>query len=171
MMVGRVRGNFGKVAGQARFDPARPEAARVSAQIDVASIDTGDAERDAHLKHADFFDIATHPKAAFGSRRIRRKSRGSLEIVGDLTIRGVTREVCLEVDEPSSSSSDHHRMTLHARTTLRRSAFGLQWSELLETGGVVVSDEVSIELAVTLVADERRSQQGGEAPEWVSSVD
>jgi polyisoprenoid-binding protein YceI len=153
MMISNVRGEFQKVSGEAYYDPQRPEATRLSASIDVASINTREEKRDAHLRSADFFDVESHPTMTFVSRSARRRGDG-LEVVGDLTIRGTTREVTLAVEDITSEQTDpwgNPRVGASARTKIRRSDFGMRWNAALEAGGVLVGDEVSIQLEVELI--------------------
>jgi polyisoprenoid-binding protein YceI len=153
MMVTNVRGELRTLAGKAIFDPRRPEGVRVEASLDAASIDTHDATRDAHLRSADFFDAENHPRITFVSRETRRGKEG-LELVGDLTIRGTTREVILEVEGPTREQIDPWggaRVGASARTKIRRSDFGMIWNTALEAGGVLVADEVAIQIEVSLV--------------------
>jgi polyisoprenoid-binding protein YceI len=153
MMISNVRGQFGKVAGEISFDPARPEQSRLSVSIDVASIDTREDKRDAHLRSADFFDAENHPQITFVSRAVRRKGEG-LELVGDLTIRGTAREITLAVDDITPEHTDPwggRRLGATARGKIRRSDFGMRWNAALEAGGVLVGDEVKIEIEAQLV--------------------
>ena len=153
MMISNVRGQFGKVSGEVSFDLARPEQTRMSVTIDVASIDTREDKRDAHLRSADFFDAEAHPQMTFVSRQVRRKGEG-LEVIGDLTIRGTTREVALAVDDITPEHTDPwggRRIGATARGKIRRSEFGMRWNAALEAGGVLVGDEVKIEIEAQLV--------------------
>lgn len=153
LMISNVRGEFQKLEGSVTFDPKNPEAATVRASIDVASINTREPKRDDHLRSPDFFDVANHPKIEFVSKKIRRADAG-LEIIGDLTIRGTTREVVLAVDGPTSEQSDpwgNVRVGASATTKIKRSDFGVTWNAALETGGVVVGDEIQIQLDVELI--------------------
>jgi polyisoprenoid-binding protein YceI len=152
-MISNVRGEFQKVSGSATFDPAKPEAASVKAQIEVASINTREPQRDGHLRSADFFDAEKYPYITFVSTAVRRSDRG-LELVGDLTIRDKTREVVLSVDGPTSEQVDpmgSTRVGASATTKIKRSDFGMTWNTLLEAGGVVVGDDISIHIDVELV--------------------
>ncbi|MBX3189199.1 MAG: YceI family protein [Labilithrix sp.] len=153
LMITNVRGEFQKLSGSVTYDPARPEATTVQATIDVASINTREPQRDAHLRSADFFDAETHPTLTFTSKALRTGDRG-LELVGDLTIRGTTREVVLAIDGPTPEQDDpwgNVRIGASATTKIKRSEFGMTWNTLLETGGIAVADEVSISLDVSLV--------------------
>jgi polyisoprenoid-binding protein YceI len=153
MMISNVRGEFQKLSGDVSYDPKNPEAAQLAVRIEVASINTREEKRDAHLRSADFFDAEKHPTITFVSRRVRRHGDG-LEVVGDLTIRGTTREVTLTVDEVTPEHTDPwggRRVGATARTKIRRSEFGMTWNAALEAGGVLVGDEISIHVEVQLV--------------------
>ncbi len=153
MMITNVRGAFAKLSGSASFDPANLEGASFEASIDVASIDTRDEKRDAHLRSGDFFDAEHHPALTFRSRALRRTG-SKLELVGDLTIRGTTREVVLDVDGPTEAHVDpwgNTRVGAEAKAKIKRSDFGITWNSALEAGGVLVGDEVSLMLDVSLV--------------------
>ncbi|WP_437815182.1 YceI family protein [Sorangium sp. So ce1078] len=153
MMISNVRGGFEGVAGEVVYDPLRPEASKVSATIDAASIHTREDKRDEHLRSADFLDVETHPTITFAGRSVRRRGDG-LDIVGDLTIRGVSREVTLAVSELSGEHRDpygNRRLGATATTKIRRSDFGMSFNAVLETGGVLVGDEISINLDIQLI--------------------
>lgn len=153
MMITNVRGEFGTVAGEAVFDPSNLDAAKLRATIDVASINTREAQRDAHLKSADFFDVESHPQMVFESRTVRAKGDG-YEVVGDLTIRGTTREVVLTIDDLTAEHTDpwgNKRIGASAKAKIRRSEFGMTWNTALEAGGVLVSDEVKIQIEASLI--------------------
>jgi polyisoprenoid-binding protein YceI len=153
MMVSNVRGEFTKLAGSVSYDPEKPEATRVDVKIDVASINTREEKRDAHLRSADFFDAEAFPHITFVSKQAHARGDG-LELVGDLTIHGTTREVKLAVEDITPEHADpwgSKRMGASARTKIRRSDFGMRWNAALEAGGVLVGDEVSITLEVELI--------------------
>lgn len=153
MMVSNVRGEFTKLAGTVTYDPAHPQATAADVQIEVASINTREEKRDAHLKSADFFDAEKFPHITFVSKQARPSGDG-LELVGELTIHGTTREVKLAVEEITPEHTDpwgNKRMGASARTKIRRSDFGMRWNAALEAGGVLVGDEVSITLEVELI--------------------
>src|SRR3954471_21586964 len=153
MMVSNVRGEFTKLAGTVSYDPEHPEATRVEVNIDVASLNTRDEKRDAHLRSADFFDAENFPHITFVSKSARRRGDG-LEVVGDLTIHGTAREVKLSVEDITAEHTDPwggKRVGASARTKIRRSDFGMRWNAALEAGGVLVGDEISIELEVELI--------------------
>ncbi len=153
MMIATVRGAFKQVQGTVRVDALHPEAPAVDVSIDVASIETRDGQRDAHLKSADFFDAATFPTITFKADRLIGSPDAPFPLVGDLTIRGVTREVVLEVT-PEGSGKDpwgNERAGYSLTTAIRRGEYGLKWNQALETGGVLVGDEVKISADVELV--------------------
>jgi polyisoprenoid-binding protein YceI len=153
MMISNVRGTFGTVSGEVSYDPARPDQTRLSVTVDVASINTREEKRDAHLRSADFFDADNHPQMTFVSREVRPSGEG-LELVGDLTIRGTTREIVLMVDDLTPEHTDPwggRRIGATARGKIRRSDFGMRWNAALEAGGVLVADEVKIEIEAELV--------------------
>ncbi|MFB3825790.1 MAG: YceI family protein [Bryobacteraceae bacterium] len=153
MMISNVKGEFTKMKGTVRYDPADPAKAAVEATIEAASINTRVEGRDKHLRSADFFDVAQYPTIAFKSKRVENAG-GKLKLIGDLTMHGTTREVALDVDGPTPPVKDQ-RGTLHmgasATTKINRKDFGLTWSRPLDGGGVVVGDEVSIVIDLELV--------------------
>jgi polyisoprenoid-binding protein YceI len=154
MMISNVRGEFGKVAGTVHFDPRNPTAAGITAEIDVNSINTREPQRDGHLKSADFLDAAKYPTIRFQSTSVQPAGPGGYKVTGDLTIRGVTREVVLKVDGPTPENKDPWgklRSGAEATARISRKDFGLTWNQALETGGVLVGDEVDINLDVELV--------------------
>lgn len=153
LMISNVRGEFQKIEGSVTFDPSKLESTSIRASIDVASVNTREAKRDEHLRSADFFDVANYPTIEFVSKKVRRADDG-LEVVGDLTIRGTTREVVLAVEGPTPEQTDpwgNVRLGASATTKIKRSDFGVTWNAALETGGVVVGDEISIQIDVELV--------------------
>jgi polyisoprenoid-binding protein YceI len=153
LMISNVRGEFGKVSAEASYDPQRPEASQINATIDVTSINTREDKRDAHLRSPDFFDVENHPTITFASTSVRRRGEG-LEVVGDLTIRGTTRQVTLSVEEITPEHTDpwgNRRVGASARTRIRRSDFGMRWNAALEAGGVLVGDDVTIQLEAELI--------------------
>jgi polyisoprenoid-binding protein YceI len=148
LMVSNVRGTFRSVTGVVNYDPANPGATTVDATIDVNSINTNDEKRDEHLKAADFFDAAKFPTITFKSKRVEKTGAGEFKVVGDLTIHGVTKEETLAVEEVSDETKDlwgNTKIGASAKTKIKRSDFGLTWNAPLETGGVVVSDDVKLE--------------------------
>ncbi len=146
MMVSNVRGHFGKLSGSARFDAADPTQGSIDVTIDVSSIDTREPKRDAHLKSADFFEVEKYPTMTFKSKRIERSGSG-YRLTGDLTIRGTTREVVFDVEPLAPEIKDGRggvRTGSTATARINRKDFGLTWNRAIETGGLVVGDEVTI---------------------------
>jgi polyisoprenoid-binding protein YceI len=150
MVVGRVRGQFTKWRGTMSFDPARPEVSRVTVRIDADSIDTGDPQRDAHLRSPDFLDAERYPLLAFDSTGVEDLGKGRLAIKGALEIRGVTRDAVLEATYRGSVrdrwGNDH--LGFEARGRIDRGAFGLRWNEVLPTGELFVGESVDISIEI-----------------------
>jgi polyisoprenoid-binding protein YceI len=154
LMVSHVRGELGPVSGTIWIDDQDLARSRVDVRIDARGITTRDPKRDEHLRSSDFLDVTNHPTVTFVSTQVRPEARGRLEVTGDLTIRGVTRPVTLEVDPLSPLVADPWGNTKRgatARTRINRKDWGVQWNLALETGGVVVGEEVAIEIEVELV--------------------
>lgn len=154
MMISNVKGQFTALSGKLDLDPQDPTTARVEATIQAASITTRDADRDAHLKSPDFFDAEKFPTLAFQSKAVERDGDGELAVTGDLTIHGVTRPVVFHVEGPTPPARDpwgNTRVGLSASTKINRKDFGLTWNSALETGGILVGDEVTITLDVQFV--------------------
>jgi polyisoprenoid-binding protein YceI len=154
LMISNVKGEFTRVAGSVDFDPSNPAASSIQASIDVNSISTREPQRDEHLKSADFFDAANHPTITFRSKEITPAGKDSYEVVGDLTIRGVTRETALLVEDVTPEVKDpwgYLRRGATASTKVNRKDFGLAWNQALETGGFVVGDDVQINIDIELV--------------------
>lgn len=154
MMVTTVRGTFQKLAGTVQFDGKDVKTIVAQATIDVASIDTREPKRDEHLRSADFFDAAKFPTITFASKRVEPKGAGRFALVGDLTIKGVTREVTLDVEGPTPEIKDpggNIRIGASATTKINRQDFGVSWNRALDAGGVVVGDEVAITLDLSLI--------------------
>jgi polyisoprenoid-binding protein YceI len=149
-----VHGAFGKVTGTVSYDPANPTAAAVNVTIDAASVSTRDDQRDKDLRSPNFFDVEKYPTLTFVSKKVIPEGAGKLQIVGDLTIHGVTKETVLEVDGPTASIKDprgNSRIGASATTKINRKNFGITWNHTLDNGGVVVGDDVAIEIEVELV--------------------
>ena len=156
LMITTVRGEFEKYRATVTYDPARPEATRVDASIEVASVNTREPKRDADLRGELFFDADKHPAMTFVSKRATIVDAG-LDVVGDLTIRGIAHEVALAIREISDVQTDmrgNKRMGATATAKIKRSDFGMTWNKALDTGGVVVGDVVTISLEASLVASE-----------------
>jgi polyisoprenoid-binding protein YceI len=148
LMVSNVRGDFTKLSGSLAYDASNPVNSSLEARAEVASINTRDEQRDAHLKSPDFFDAEKFPELTFRSKQVARDGDG-LRLTGDLTIHGVTREVTLAVEGPTPEVKDPwggYRIGATAETKIRRKDFGLTYNMALEAGGVVVGDEVKISI-------------------------
>lgn len=155
MMVANVRGEFTKMKGSVVWDGKTLSGAQVDVVIDAASIDTREPKRDDHLRSADFFDVAKHPTLTFRSTKIEPVAPGKLRMTGELTMRGTTRPVVFDVSGPTEVMRDGRggsRAGATATTTISRKEFGLTWNRAIETGGVVVGDEVALTIDVALVS-------------------
>jgi polyisoprenoid-binding protein YceI len=154
MMISNVKGEFTAVSGTLKLDREDLTRSYIEASIDAASINTRDAQRDGHLKSADFLEVDKFPALTFKSTRVAAKSDGELSVTGDLTIRGVTRSVTFEVEDLSAPAKDpwgNTRIGLTAATRINRKDFGLTWNTALETGGILVGDDVAITLDVEFI--------------------
>ena len=156
MMISTVRGHFGEFEGTIEAAPEYRDS-KVHGTIQAASIDTNETRRDEHLRSADFFDVENHPTIEFDSTRVEHKDRGDYRVTGDLTMHGETHPVTLDitVHGVTRDAQGHDRVGLEARGTLNRSDFGLRWQQALETGGVLVADEVRISADIAAVCNER----------------
>jgi len=157
LMVSHVRGHLGPVTGTVVIDEQDLSRSRVDVSIDARGIDTREPKRDEHLRSADFLDVPNHPTVTFRSTRIEAPSgaAGDLRVTGDLTIRGVTRPVTLEVEALPPAIQDpwgNSRRGLSARTRINRKDWGLKWNLAIEAGGVAVADEVAIEIEAEITA-------------------
>ncbi|TLM65562.1 MAG: YceI family protein [Deltaproteobacteria bacterium] len=154
LMVSNVKGTFTKVDGTIEADEADLANSKVNVTIDTASIDTNIVKRDEHLRSADFFDVAKYPTMTFVSKRVLVDSGRVTKVIGDLTIRGTTREVTLDVGEFTPAIKDPWglmRRGATATAVIDRKDFGLTWNKLLEAGGVAVGDEVRISLDIEMI--------------------
>jgi polyisoprenoid-binding protein YceI len=154
MMIANVRGEFTNISGKVAFDLANPSASSIEVTIDAASINTHDPQRDAHLKSADFLDVANHPSINFRSKKVTPAGKDAFEVTGDLTIHGATREVKLLVDGVTPEAKDPWggaRRGATATTTIQRKDFGLTWQMALEAGGFLVGEDVHITIDAELV--------------------
>jgi polyisoprenoid-binding protein YceI len=153
MVVSKTRGRFSRFSGQLEFDPDNPEAAKVDVTIEPASIDTADAQRDGHLRSADFFDVEKFPVASFKSTAVEDLGGDKYRISGDLTIRGITKPVAFDATYEGSGKDPWggERAGFSAGTTIDRRQFGLEWNKALETGGVLVGEKVELSLEVEAV--------------------
>ncbi|HEU4327302.1 MAG TPA: YceI family protein [Roseiflexaceae bacterium] len=153
MMVSKTRGRFEQFTGTIEGSESNPAAAKVDVTIDVNSLNTRDERRDGHLKSADFFDAENHPTITFKSTRVDVVNDRYATLVGDLTIRGVTKEVALAVEFAGKAKSPWGTTSagFSATTTINRKDFGLVWNQTLETGGLLVGEEISIEIDLELL--------------------
>jgi polyisoprenoid-binding protein YceI len=157
LVIAKVRGQFTRWSGTLNVPEGDFGRATVDVTIDATSIDTGVADRDAHLRSADFFDVASFPELTFRGRRVEPKGGDRFALVGDLTIRGTTREVALDVESAGQTKDPwgNVRAGFAARTAVDRKEFGLTWNQVLEAGGVMVADKVEIEIEVEAVRQEQ----------------
>jgi polyisoprenoid-binding protein YceI len=153
LMISTVRGRFGTVTGAVDLDDVNPLSSKIDVTIDVASIDTRQEQRDNHLRSPDFFDAANFPTMRFAGSSITGDLNGTFRVTGDLTIRGITKPVTLDVTAEGRTRDPwgNDRAGFSATGKISRSAFGLTWNQVLESGGVMVSDEVKLSLDVELV--------------------
>jgi polyisoprenoid-binding protein YceI len=153
MVVARVRGTFSRWTGSLTVPDGAFGRASVEVAIEAASIDTGAPERDGHLRSADFFDVAKHPSITFRSTRVEPVGADHYKLVGDLSMHGVTREVPLEVEYAGRTQDPwgHARSGFTAKTSVNRKDFGLDWNQVLEAGGVLVGENIEIEIEVEAV--------------------
>ena len=154
LMVSTVRGDFRKVSGKVNLDDQDVTKSTVEATIDVASLDTGIVKRDDHLRSADFFDVAKYPTMTFKSKKIQKGAGdGNYKITGDLTLHGITKEVILDFEgnlKPVKSPQGKTLIGGMATTKINRKDFGLTWNAALETGGVAVSEDVTITIDIEM---------------------
>ena len=154
MMISNVKGTFTGLSGTLQLDEIDRTHSAVEASIDVNTINTGDAQRDGHLKSADFFDAEKYPAITFKSTNIDSTGGPDYEVTGDFTLRGVTKPVILKVEDVSTPSKDpwgNQRIGLSATTKINRKDFGLGWNAALETGGVLVGEDVTITLEAQFI--------------------
>lgn len=153
LMITNVKGSFPTVKGTIVYDPDNIGASSIEAEIDATSISTGEEQRDNHLRSADFFDVAQYPTITFKSTQVESDG-GDFKVTGDLNMRGVTHSVVLNVDAPSEEAKDpwgHLRIGASAHTKIKRSDFGLNWNAPLETGGILVGDDIKIEIDISAI--------------------
>ena len=154
MMISNVKGTFTGLDGVLNQDLSDSASSSVQATIDVSTLSTGDPQRDVHLKSADFFETEKFPTMTFKSTSIRPKGEGEYSVTGDLTLHGVTKPVTFAVEGPSAPSKDpwgNIRIGLSATTKINRKDFGLAWNAALETGGILVGEDVAITLDVQFI--------------------
>ena len=154
LMVSNVKGDFTKVKGTVTMDDKDTSNLNVELTIDAASVNTGHAKRDEHLRASDFFDVAKYPAITFVSKKVVKDGPDRLKVIGDLTIHGVTREVTVNVEGPTQEIKDprgNFRRGAAGTARINRKDFGLIWNRALETGGVVVGEDVDIFVEIELI--------------------
>jgi polyisoprenoid-binding protein YceI len=154
MMISTVRGQFGGVKGSVLYNPKNPKASSVEATIDCSTINTGEPKRDSDLKTAEFFDVQHYPVMTFKSKRVDSAGRGKLKMTGELTINAITRQVVLNIEGPTQPVKDtqgREKIGVRGVTKISRKEYGILYNPVMETGGVAVSDEVSIILEIELI--------------------
>ncbi len=154
MMISNVKGSFSGLNGTLIEDTTDPSRSRIEATIPIESLNTGDPQRDAHLKSADFLNHEQHAQMTFKSTRVEKKGAEEYVVTGDLTLHGTTRPVTFQVEGPSAPGKDpwgNTRIGLSATTKINRKEFGLTWNAALETGGVLVGEDVNITLDVQFI--------------------
>ena len=152
-MVTTVRGTFTEFEGTAHLDTADPTASRVELRIDAGSLDTGQSDRDAHLRSADFLDVEQFPEITFVSTAVEQTDDDEYTVTGDVTIKGQTRSVAVDFTLTGSALDPfgNTRVGFEGALALKRSEWGLVWNAALETGGVLVSDKVQLEFDVSII--------------------
>ena len=153
LVIAKVRGTFARWSGTVQVPDGDFSKGTVSIAIDASSINTGVDQRDAHLKSADFFDVEQFPELTFAGKRVQPRSGDEIDVVGDLTIKGITREVVLRVEQHGQAKDPwgNLRAAFTVKTSIDRKEFGLTWNQALETGGVMVGDRVEIEAEIEAV--------------------
>jgi len=166
MMISNVRGRFENFTGTVEFDPTNPANSSVDVQIEANSINTREAQRDNHLRSADFFDVEKYPYLTFKSKKVEVIDDSHGRIIGDLTIRNVTREVVLDTDFNGKSQSPwgFSSAGFSATTKINRKDWDLTWNVALETGGVLVSDEIKINIEIEIIEERLQTLQPAEQP-------
>jgi polyisoprenoid-binding protein YceI len=154
MMISTVRGQFGGVKGVMTYDPKNPAASSVEATIDCTTVNTGEPKRDSDLKTAEFFDVKRYPVMTFKSKRVDVAGAGKLRVSGDLTINAITHQVVLEVEGPTAPIRDtqgREKIGVSGTAKVSRKEYGILYNPIMESGGVAVSDEVTIVLEIELI--------------------
>ncbi|MCU1329147.1 MAG: YceI-like family protein [Bryobacterales bacterium] len=154
MMISTVRGTFGGVRGTIIYDPKNPAASSVEATIDCSTLNTGEPKRDSDLRGEEFFDVKKYPVMKFKSKSVRVVAPGEMKVTGDLTINATTKQVVLDLEGPTEPVKDTQGRTkvgVSATTKISRKDYGILYNPVMETGGVVVSDQVSITLDIELI--------------------
>jgi len=165
MMISNVRGSFEKFSGTIDFDEANPANTKVDVKIEAASINTRDERRDAHLKSPDFLDAENHPYLIFKSKKVEVTGEKTGRLIGDLTIRDITREVVLDVEYAGQALSPWGTTSagFSATTRINRKDWNLTWNQTLETGGVLVGDEIRISIELEIIKQEESQAEAAAA--------
>jgi polyisoprenoid-binding protein YceI len=154
MMITNVKGNFPAFCGTVEIDDKDLTKSKVEASIETASINTNISKRDEHLRSPDFFDVAKYPLMTYVSTKVEKSGEGKLRVIGNLTLHGVTREVILHVEGPTAAFTDpwgNLRRGVSASAKVNRKDFGLNWNTAIESGGVLVGEEVAIEIELEMI--------------------
>jgi polyisoprenoid-binding protein YceI len=154
LAISTVRGAFSKVTGTVTFDDKDASKSSVDVTIDVSTVDTREPNRDKDLMSDHFFDVAHYPTMTFKSTKVEQAGAGKLKVTGNLTIHGVTKEVVLDVDGPSAPVKDpwgNQRAAINATTKINRQDYGVKWNATMDNGGVVVGDDVSINIDAEMI--------------------
>jgi polyisoprenoid-binding protein YceI len=153
MMIAKVKGTFHTFEAEVDADPTDLTTANISVSVDLSSIDTRNKDRDGHLQSADFFDIANHPKMTFQSTKITKTGDGEYDVTGDLNLHGVTKSETIAVTFEGSGKDPwgNEKVGFSGQGSIKRSDFGLTYNAALETGGVLIADEVKISLEIEAV--------------------
>jgi polyisoprenoid-binding protein YceI len=159
LMIATVRGQFKGVTGAVLWDDQDINNSTVDVTIDANTVDTGEPKRDADLKSANFFDVKNYPTITFKSTKIEKISAGKMKVAGNLTIHGVTKQVVLDVEGPSGAVKDpwgNTRVALNASTTVNRLDYGVKWNAKMDSGGMVVGDDVNINIDLEMIKKEAK---------------
>jgi polyisoprenoid-binding protein YceI len=154
MMITNVRGAFSNIQGSVVYDPDKPEDSSIEAIIDATTVNTSEPQRDTHLKSADFLDVEKYPTITFKSTKVAKTGEEEFKVSGTLTVHGATKDVVLTVEGPTAEGKDpwgNSRIGASGATKIKRSEFGLTWNAALETGGILVGDDIKIELEMSLI--------------------
>ena len=154
MMISNVKGAFSGITGTLKLNDSTPEHSAVEATIPVSTLSTGDEQRDGHLKSPDFLDAEKFPTFTFKSTNVTRHAAGAHKVAGELTLHGVTRPITFDVEGPSEPGKDPYgniRIGLSATAKINRKDFGLSWNAALETGGVLVGEDVTLTLEIQFI--------------------
>jgi polyisoprenoid-binding protein YceI len=154
LMIAYIRGGFSGITGDVVFDAANPANTKINASIDATTLHTHDPKRDAHVKAGDFLDVEKYPTINFVSKQVTADGKNQWKVLGDLTLHGVTKPITLDVESAPAEAKDpwgNLRSGAEASTVIKRSEFGLSFNAPLETGGVMLSDELHIHLDIELI--------------------